>query len=370
MSAGRAVLLVALAAATCALAPAGSQETRPLSSRNQQDLKRLDDHLAAGDAAAAAAALQELQPRLDADERLALDAIYVLLGRQRVAEAKEQWNRLAPRLQQAIADSRPGATAERARQRRAAEALFVQGLLGCRADSKASALRDLEQADGYGFPPLDSRLIVLAANCLVELHEPALAAQAYRAFLERTPGDSDARLRLGASLLLSGQVGAADPELARALAETPRSPQAHYWMGALRFQQKRYDEARERLEQALSLDPRCVDCMAQLAHVAYLAGDDPLCESFLKQAEALDPAHVETNLVAGMHANRSGQYALAIQHLKGVVERAPGSARAQHQLALAYRRSGDAERAREHQAVYERLLKEQRETSLGERGPE
>jgi len=370
MSAGRALLVIALAAATCAVAPAGSQETRPLSSRNQQLLKSLDDQLAAGDAAAVAAALEQLQPKLDADERLALDTIYVLLGRRHVAEAKVLWNGLAPRLQQGLASSRPGAAAERARQRRAAEAMFVQGLLGCRADSKASAMRDLEQADGYGFPPLDSPLIVLAANCLVELQEPTLAAQAYRAFLERSPGDVEARMRLGAALLLSGQVGAAEPELARALEKAPQSPQASYWMGALRFEQKRYDEAKTRLEQALKLEPRCIDCMAQLAHIAYLSGDDRLCESFLKKAEALDPAHVETNLVAGMLANRAGQYQSAIEHLTRVVERAPNSARAQHQLALAYRRSGNAEQAGEHQAIYERLLKEQQQASLGERGSE
>jgi hypothetical protein len=53
-----------------------------------------------------------------------------------------------------------------------------------------------------------------------------------------------------------------------------------------------------------------------------------------------------------------------------VVEQAPRSAPAQHQLALAYRRSGNAAKAREHQAIYDRLLQEQRAASLGVRGSE
>lgn len=347
----------------------------PLSGPHRADLTRLDDLLAKGDSAAAAALLGRLQPRIDADERFAFDAIYVLVGRRRFVEAKEQWNRLAPRLQQALrAPGEPsrgaGSAGETARQRRAAEALFVQGLLTARSGAKDDALRDLRQADGYGFPPLGSPLMLLAADCLAELQQHALAAQAYREFVKRAPTDSAARLRLGASLLLSGEVRAAETELARVLAEAPGSPQAQYWMGALLFEQKRYPDARARLERALELDPRCVDCMAHLAQVAYLDNDLALCQSFISRGEALDPAHVQTQLVAGMLANRTGRYEAAIQALTRVVESAPGSARAQFQLALAYRRIGNAAKAREHQAIYDRLLKEQQASATKVPGSE
>jgi tetratricopeptide (TPR) repeat protein len=358
-------------AAQAAQASGARASQKPLSGSHRTDLKRLDDLLAKGDAAAATF-LGRLQPQIDADERFAYDAIYVLVGRRRFAEAKEQWNRLAPRLQQALrgpAEPSSGAQ-ETQRRRRAAEALFVQGLLTARSGAKAQALRDLQQADGYGFPPLDSPLMLLAADCLAELSEHRLAAQAYREFVMRAPTDTAARLRLGASLLLSGQVREAEKELARVLAEAPEAPQGHYWMGALRFEQKRYPDAKARLQRALALDPRCVDCMAHLAHAAYLDNDLALCESFLTRAEALDPAHVQTHLVAGMLANRRGHYDAAIRHLTRVVESTPGSARAQYQLALAYRRSGNAAKAREHQAVYDRLLEEQRASSLKVPGSE
>jgi tetratricopeptide (TPR) repeat protein len=346
----------------------------PLSGPHRAELGRLDAALAKGDERSLAALLAELQPRIDASERFALDALYVLVGRRRFAEAREQWNRLAPKLQAKLGSGAATGGSEEERRRRAAEALFVQGLLTARGGARDEALRDLRQADGYGFPPLDSPLMRLAADCLAELSEHRLAAQAYGEYLKRAPADTDARLSLAASLVLSGQVRSADAELARVREEERRAkretPRAQFWTGALRLEQKRYDEARRHLERALELDPSCVDCVAHLAQLAYLDGDDALCASLLARAEALDASNVEAGLVAGMLANRNGRYAEAIRHLQRVVERAPGSARAQHQLALAYRRSGDAEKAREHQAIYDRLLQEQRAAGLGARGTE
>jgi tetratricopeptide (TPR) repeat protein len=340
--------------------------------RHDADLAALDASLARGDAEATRALLGRLQPALDADERFALDAIYVFLGRRRVSEAKEQWNRLAPKLQESLrGPAGPASPEEEAkRQRRAAEAVFVQGLLTAQAGEKEEALRLLRQADGWGFPPLDSPLMRLAAESLAGLQEPALAAQAYREVLKRSPRDVAARLGLGASLLASGLVAAAKGELEEVLRQRPEEPEAHSLLGAALLEEKRIDEARAHLERALAADPRCVSCLARLAQVAYLAGDDARCASWLAKATALDPAHVETNLVLGMLENRKGLYDRAIEHLSRVVEQVPGSARAQYQLALAWRRSGNAAKAREHQQIYDRLIQEQRAKGLGVRGAE
>ena len=73
----RALLLVAgfAAAASAAQVRAPREEKAPLSGPHQADLKRLDDHLAKDDEAAAASLLRRLQPRLDQQEhRLAAQA--------------------------------------------------------------------------------------------------------------------------------------------------------------------------------------------------------------------------------------------------------------------------------------------------------
>jgi tetratricopeptide (TPR) repeat protein len=331
-------------------------------------LGQLQSHLAAGDLASARGLLERLQPAIDGDERLALDTMYALISGRAFTEARDQWNRLAPRLQRGL--SAPAATPrdEQARQQRAAEALFVQGLLTARLGEKTEALGYLRKADGYGFPPLDSPLMLLAADCLFELQEHALAAQAYHEVVARAPENVAARLRLGASLLSSGKPGAAEKELQDVLRRAPDQPQASFYLGAVLFEQKRTGEARSRLERELELDPRCYGCMAKLAHIAYLDGDDARCQSWVEKAAALDPGYVETSLVAGMLASRQGRYDEAIRSLGRVVEQAPDYAQAHYQLALAYRRSGDARRAGEHQAIYDRLVREQKARTLGVRG--
>jgi tetratricopeptide (TPR) repeat protein len=364
MSLGVAVLLICLSAASSLSGQKGAPG-------EDAALHQLESHLAAGDFAKARALLGRLQPQLDADDRFALDTLYVLIAGRAFSEAREQWNRLAPRLQEGLrSTSGPSPTAEQARQRRAAEASFVQGLLTARLGDKEEALSFLQKADGYGFPPLDSPLMVLAADCLFELNEPALAAKAYQEVVTRAPGNVRVRLRLGASLLSTGKLGAAEKALDEVLRRAPDHPQASFYLGAVLFEQKRTEEARVRLERELALDARCYGCMAKLAHIAYLDGDDRQCESWLAKAAALDPDYVETNLVSGMLASRRGRYDQAVQHLTRVIAEAPDYAKAHYQLALAYRRSGNAAKAREHTEIYNRLIQEQKARSIGVRGAE
>jgi tetratricopeptide (TPR) repeat protein len=311
------------------------------------------------------------EPGAAADERAAVDAIYLLLGQRRFSEAKDQWNRVGARIQEGLrADSGRALppVAEKEFKRRVAEAWFVQGLLTARFGEKDEALRLLRDADGLGFPPLESPLMLLAADCLRELQENTLAAQAYQEIVKRAPGNASARLGLGLSLYASGSFPAARTELEELLRRAPRTPGAHYALGAVLFEQKRYDEARDNLQRELELDPRCVDCMARLAHVAYIEGDDRQCSSWLDRATALDPANGEASLVSGMLAYRAGRYEQAIRQLSRVVEQSPSYAQAQYQLALAYQRSGNAAKAKEHFDSYTRLVQEQKARTIGVRG--
>jgi tetratricopeptide (TPR) repeat protein len=355
-----------------ALSATASLAAEPVAPKSHvADLRLLDSQLAAGDSAAAAALLRRLAPELDADERFALDATYCLLGYRRFPEARALWSGVAGRVQESLqsASGRTlSPTADEELKRRFAEVLFVQGLITAQEGQKDEALRLLRQADGYGFPPLDSPLMIVAGDCLQELQEPALAAQAYREVLKRAPQNAQARLGLGVSLFASGQLAPAASALEEVARQSPRLPRAHYYLGAVLVELKRGDEGRAHLKQELARDPRCVACLAKLAYVAYLDGDDRQCESWLAQAAALDPDFAEANLVAGMLANRTGRYDQAIRHLSRVVEQAPASARAQYQLALAYQRSGNAGKAREHQEIYNRLVQEQKARSLGVRG--
>jgi Flp pilus assembly protein TadD len=148
----------------------------------------------------------------------------------------------------------------------------------------------------------------------------------------------------------------------------PSLPHAHYTLGAVLFELKRVDEARPHLERELAADPRCSGCMVKLGHIAYLKGDDRLSESWLAKAAALDPDDLETSLVHGMLATRAGRYDEAVRYLTRVVDKSPGSMQAHYQLGLAYKRSGNADKAREHMEIYNRLVQEDKARTIGVRG--
>jgi tetratricopeptide (TPR) repeat protein len=359
-AAARSVWFVLTAVVLLALSPCVAAQSRAPSNR-RQELTRLDALLAAGDSTGAEALLRALEPDLAKNDRLAFDTIYVLLARGRVTEARAQWNRLAARLQERLRTNQatpvpPG------------EALFTQALLLARGGEKGEALKLLQQADGLGFPPLDSPLMLMAADCLRDLQEYDLAANAYREFLKRAPSDAGARLGLASALYAARKFSDAQRELEELLRVAPGTPRAHYFLGAVLVEQTRYDEARRHLERELGQDPRCTPCLSRLAHLAYLEGDDEQCKSLLTRASALDPTDVETQMVSGLLAFRQERYEAAIDHLSRVVDRSPSYSVAHYQLAMAYRRAGNAEKAREHFEAYQRLLNEQRARQIGFRG--
>lgn len=355
------VVSVLAAGAAAALAqPAGEVSDR-------RELVRLDALLAAGDAAQADALLGSLAADIAKDERLAFDTIYVLVRRGRVADARVQWNRLAARLQESLrARSGDGSGVEE--RRRLGEALFAQALLVAQDGGKDEALKLLGQADGYGFPPLDSPLMLLAADRLRGLGEYALAVNAYREFLARAPADVAARLGLSTTLYAARKFDAARLELEELLRRAPAAKGASYLLGAVLVELNRFEDARAHLERELQADPRCTACLSRLAHVAYLEGRNSECEALLARASAIDPDEVETRMISGLLAFRLGRYAAAIDHLAFVVDRSPGYMAARYQLAMAYRRVGNAEKSREQLQAYQRLLEEQKAREIGFRG--
>ena len=192
--------------------------------------------------------------------------------------------------------------------------------------------------------------MLLAADCLSDLQEHALAAQAYREVLEAHAGRRDGAAASGRRpLLVRAARGRGEGAPGRCSGRRPDTPQAHYFLGAVLFEQKRTDEARTHLERELALDPRCAGCLAKLAHVAYLAGDDRQCESLARAGGGARPGATSRRTWSpGCSRTEAAATTRRSEHLSRVVEQAPGYAKAQYQLALAYQRSGNAAKAREH----------------------
>jgi predicted Zn-dependent protease len=109
--------------------------------------------------------------------------------------------------------------------------------------------------------------------------------------------------------------------------------------------------------------------MAELAYLAYLAGDNDGCRGWLEKAQALNPGWVETEMVAGLLYNRLGQFERAIQLLEAVVKERPRSSKAHFQLSQAYARAGNEAKAKEHAAIYDKLVAEEKARQLGDTAP-
>jgi tetratricopeptide (TPR) repeat protein len=346
------------------VAATGTQAQAPLG--QHKELVRLDALLAGGDTAAADALLKGMGAQLAKDDRLAFDTIYVLVSRDRMPDARAQWNALAPRVQKRL--EAVGASPSDDDRRLLGEAMFTQGVLTARGGDGQEALRLLQQADGLGFPPLDSPLMLLAAGALVEVQAYDLAVSAYREFLKTQPANLVGRAALGEALFRAGRMVDAQKELEVVIGGAPKTPRANYVLGAVLFHLKDFDRASMHLERELAIDPRCAPCLSTLSHIAYLKGDEALCQAWLDKAKAVDPASVEVQFVSGALALRQERYEVAIALLLDVVSRVPDYATARFQLATAYRRAGQMDKAREQLDAYQRLLDEQKKRETGVRG--
>ena len=310
------------------------------------------------------ALLRRLQPELDADPRFALDAIYVLLGHRRFSEATDAVEPASPRgCRRACASS--GQPLRRPRTRSSSGAsprlVFVQGLLTARAGPKDEALRLLQQADGYGFPPLDSPLMLLAADGLSELQEHALAAQAYRAFLERSPADVEgAAAPRGRPLLVRPGRGRGEGAPGGAPARTGHAP------GPLLPRRRALRaEARRRGADAPGAGAGARPGLRRLPGQArphrLPGGRRPPVRVLAREGGGARPG-TTSRRTWSPGCSRTGPAGTSRRSstCPASSEQSPAYAKAQYQLALAYQRSGNAPKAREHLEIYNQLIQEQK----------
>jgi protein O-GlcNAc transferase len=153
------------------------------------------------------------------------------------------------------------------------------------------------------------------------------------------------------------------------LDQAPQTPGVHLYLGLALLELKSNEEARRHFQEELKADPKSYQAMAELGYLAYLDGDNDRCREWLEKARPLNPEWVETNVVSGLLYNRLGRFELAIQFLEEAVKERPDHYKAHYQLALAYRRSGNEIKAREHAAKYDQLVAAEKARQLGGKAP-
>jgi tetratricopeptide (TPR) repeat protein len=153
----------------------------------------------------------------------------------------------------------------------------------------------------------------------------------YLAILNAEPGRDDIRYRVGVIFLMTGQLDAAQKELAQVLLHKPQMMQAHEALGLVFLQGKKYPQAVDEFQQVLSQDSNRPKTRYLLG-ITYLESGQPEKAVYELQKCA---TQASTYLALGQAYNQMKDYKKAIPFLKKARDLAPQNDKVNYQLGLA-----------------------------------
>jgi predicted TPR repeat methyltransferase len=138
----------------------------------------------------------------------------------------------------------------------------------------------------------------------------------------------------------AGDLAAAEAAYIAHLAVAANDPAALHFLGVLRHQQQRTDEAVTLIRRALDAAPGYVDAWSNLGNVNKESGRLDEAEHAYRRAIAIDRDHVGSWNNLGVVLRAQGKAADAVTALRHALERAPGMADAWFNLGNALRSCG------------------------------
>jgi tetratricopeptide (TPR) repeat protein len=209
---------------------------------------------------------------------------------------------------------------------------------------RAAALKDYERA--IRLKPDDAWIYVGQADVLAASGDVMRAIESYDKALALRPELDDPRAKRANLLLRLDRPAEALPELDRVLAANPSKAQLWRSRGEARFQLARYSDAAADLEHAHTLAPRDGGVRRALARAYLGTGDaEAAWRTLSPDLDTTDDAADLT--LAAMVAMLTERLSIADALVRRAIDLQPGNATAQAILALALRRQGDAQRARD-----------------------
>ena len=329
-------------------------------------LRLADSYLSSGKGMQVPALLDRSRKTMETSPRLALNIVYLFVRYAQIEEAREELDRLAERVQAALAAEKVQGRENPEATRAWGEVLFLRGLIAATLGQKEEAMQQLQAADRHEFPPQDSPQMKMLAEALSRLEEYPLSARAYRVYLSHFPQDYEARFRLGIVYLSSASFERAEEQLREVCEKLPAMPEVSYYLGLVLVEMKRLGEARDCFERELKFNPASYQAITQMAYLEYAQGDLDKCRAWLDKAAVFNPDWPEMQYVYGLLYNRLREYDKAVKSLERVVQENPTHIKAHFQLSIAYRRSGSEDKAKEHADIYNRLLEAHRAKTLGD----
>jgi predicted Zn-dependent protease len=145
------------------------------------------------------------------------------------------------------------------------------------------------------------------------------------------------------------------------LAQNPNTPGIHYRLGQLLLSKAGdsgpVDEARAEFEKELQVDPHSASSEFVLGELARRAGHWEEAAQHFSHAAKLDVGFAEAYIALGMSLSSAGKFADAIPPLETYVKMVPADPTGHYQLAIAYRRTGNAAGAAREMALQKQNTK-------------
>jgi predicted Zn-dependent protease len=194
------------------------------------------------------------------------------------------------------------------------------------------------------------------------------AADFYSQWLKLEPDRTEALLGRSRALVQTGQSLAAVSELRAILARQPNNYEARLLLANCFLSNAEMNQAAPELERCHRLRSDRPEPLAGLASCAVERDEPDRARELLDRAIALDPSSVLALTARANLALKLRQFDLALADFERVVALDPKNKQCHMHLAQLFHRSGDRQRAADHEQAYRRSKSEQEEKFRAIRG--
>jgi tetratricopeptide (TPR) repeat protein len=193
---------------------------------------------------------------------------------------------------------------------------------------------------------------------VAKLHMQAFN-DATRKMYQRTPSSYRVHELSAEIFEIQNHFDEAVDEYQKAIALNPNAPDLHYRLGRALLLRSHSNaalkQAGEAFQAELKLNPEDAACEFQLGQIAGVQNRVDEARSHFEKALALSPAFPEAMVALGKIDAQAKQYDRAISLLKHAIEMQPANESAHYALMMAYRDSGQMEKAKAQKAELDRL---------------
>ncbi len=204
--------------------------------------------------------------------------------------------------------------------------------------------------------PNDADVLYLSAKLHMKAYNDATFAM-----FQRVPSSYRVHELSGEIFEVEERYSDAASEYRKAIEANPKAPELHYRLGrAILLEshtQEALDKAAAEFQSELKLSPEDSACDFQLGQIAQVEGRTAAAKPYFERAIDISPKFVQALIALGKIESQEKRYVRAIELLTRATELQPSNETAHYTLLMAYRDSGQMDKANAEKATLDRLQK-------------